>query len=46
MIYICLIGSIIAVIIAIQLGRIYNALYYIEKDLDDIAKHTSKEYKT
>lgn len=43
--YICVIGGFIAIILAIQLGRIQTQLYYMEKHLRDIAEHTSKEYK-
>lgn len=35
--YLCFIGGAIAIIIAIQLGRIQTQLYYIEHDLDEIA---------
>ena len=43
--YVCLIGGIVAIILAIQLGRIQTVLHHIEKHLDDIATHTSKEYR-
>ena len=36
----------IVLILSIQLGRIQTQLYHIEKDLNAIARHTSKEYKT
>lgn len=39
------VGAFIAIVLAIQLGRIQTQLYYIEKHLSDIAKHTSKEYR-
>jgi cell division protein FtsL len=42
--YICLILGVIALILAVQLGRIQTQLYHIEKNLDNIAQHTSKEY--
>lgn len=42
--YLCLIGGIIAFILAIQLNRINSKLYSIEKHLDNISIHTSKEY--
>ena len=43
--YLCLICGFIAIIISIQLGRIQTQLYHIAHALNDIAKHTSKEYK-
>lgn len=43
--YICLVLGIIAFILAIQLGRIQAQLYHIEKHLNDIVTHTSKEYR-
>ena len=42
--YLCLIGGIIAFILAVQLGRINSKLSSIEKNLDRISIHTSKEY--
>lgn len=43
--YICLVLGAIALILSVQLGRIQAQLYDIEKDLNDIAQHTSKEYR-
>ena len=40
----CLICGIVAIILAIQLGRIQTVLHHIEKHLNDVATHTSKEY--
>ena len=42
--YLCLILGAIALILSIQLGRIQTQLYHIQKILDKIATHTSKEY--
>ena len=43
--YVCLVLGAIALILVVQLGRIQTQLYHIEKDINDIAKHTSKEYR-
>ena len=43
--YVCLVLGAIALILAVQLGRIQTQLYSIAHKLDEIAKHTSKEYR-
>jgi len=43
--YLCLILGAIGLILLVQLGRIQTQLYHIQKLLDIIATHTSKEYK-